>query len=277
MARIRSIKPDFWTSEQVAECSPIARLLFIGLWNFCDDAGAHPASLKAIKMRIFPADDISTEEMRELVFQLEAVGLLARYVVEDIEYFQVTGWHHQRIDKPQEPKFPRPVNGFLTTINKGADSTIDQRTLFDQSLSDRDQFPDRSLLDRIGRDRIGREETPPIVPPNGDENHNHKHSQKFDHEFDQFWEVVAHKVGKPAARTAFAKQRKQGVQLDTLISGFTHYVETKPTTREWLNPATWLNQRRWEDQPANASEAPRPDIDRIMAELDEEEAQHERH
>ena len=44
MARIRSIKPQFWTSEQIADCSSNARLLFIGLWNFCDDCGVHPAS-----------------------------------------------------------------------------------------------------------------------------------------------------------------------------------------------------------------------------------------
>ena len=41
MARIRSIKPEFWTAEQVMECSPMARLLFIGMWNFCDDGGNH--------------------------------------------------------------------------------------------------------------------------------------------------------------------------------------------------------------------------------------------
>lgn len=34
MARIRTIKPEFWTSEQVMGCAPLARLLFIGLWNF---------------------------------------------------------------------------------------------------------------------------------------------------------------------------------------------------------------------------------------------------
>ena len=31
MARIRSIKPEFWVSEQVAECSTSARLTFVGL------------------------------------------------------------------------------------------------------------------------------------------------------------------------------------------------------------------------------------------------------
>lgn len=48
MARIRSIKPEFWTSEQVMALSPLARLAFLGMWNFCDDAGIHPASAKTL-------------------------------------------------------------------------------------------------------------------------------------------------------------------------------------------------------------------------------------
>ena len=54
MARIRTVKPEFWTSEQVAECTPIARLAFIGIWNFCDDNGIHPASIKRLaEMRTY--------------------------------------------------------------------------------------------------------------------------------------------------------------------------------------------------------------------------------
>jgi hypothetical protein len=51
MARIRTVKPEFWTSEQVMELSPLARLAFIGMWNFCDDAGVHTASAKRLKWR----------------------------------------------------------------------------------------------------------------------------------------------------------------------------------------------------------------------------------
>ncbi|KKK60207.1 hypothetical protein LCGC14_3026700, partial [marine sediment metagenome] len=42
MARIRTVKPDFWTSEDVAAVSRNARLLFIGLLNFADDVGNGP-------------------------------------------------------------------------------------------------------------------------------------------------------------------------------------------------------------------------------------------
>ena len=65
MARIRTIKPEFWTSEQVMECSPLARLLFIGVWNFCDDAGNHPMSAKTLKALVFPGDDITSAKVGE--------------------------------------------------------------------------------------------------------------------------------------------------------------------------------------------------------------------
>ena len=33
MPKIRAIHPEFWTDEKVVEGSPLARLLFIGMWN----------------------------------------------------------------------------------------------------------------------------------------------------------------------------------------------------------------------------------------------------
>lgn len=108
MARIRSIKPEFWTSEQVMECSTNARLLFIGLWNFCDDAGRMVASDKRIKASIFPSDDFTAENVRRMLVELSSNGLILLYVVDDKEYLQVTGWHHQKIDRPQKSKIPDP-------------------------------------------------------------------------------------------------------------------------------------------------------------------------
>jgi hypothetical protein len=108
MGRIRTIKPEFWTSEQIVECSPIARLLFIGIWNFCDDGGNHPASAKSLKMQVFPGDEFSVREIELLVDELIINGLLVTYAVGDEKiYWHVTGWHHQKIDRPsfKYPKF----------------------------------------------------------------------------------------------------------------------------------------------------------------------------
>src|SRR5690606_30450432 len=100
MARIRTIKPEFWTSEQVMNCSPMARLLFIGLWNFCDDAGNHVASPKTIKANVFPGDDITSTDVQRLLDELSSNELIDYYSFENKDFLHITGWHHQKIDRP---------------------------------------------------------------------------------------------------------------------------------------------------------------------------------
>jgi hypothetical protein len=96
MAKIRHIKVEFWTSPQIVECSPLARLFFIGLWNFCDDGGIHPYSLKRLKMEIFPADEnIFSRDIEQLLIELQKNMLIKFYTIADEKYIKVTGWHHQ--------------------------------------------------------------------------------------------------------------------------------------------------------------------------------------
>lgn len=108
MARIRTVKPEFWSSEQVMSCRPLSRLLFIGLWNFCDDGGNHPLSPRTIKALVFPGDDITTDEVSELLGELEGSNLTASYTVAGKVYVHVLGWKHQKIEKKnfKYPPFP---------------------------------------------------------------------------------------------------------------------------------------------------------------------------
>lgn len=69
-------------------------------------------------------------------------------------------------------------------------------------------------------------------------------------EFDQFWTVYPNKVGKPKARLALVKALKKA-SLETIIAGLRRYIASKPADRSWLNPATFLNDERWADQPLN--------------------------
>jgi len=108
MARIRTIKPEFWTSEQVMEVSPIARLLFIGMWNFCDDKGVIPASFKTLKAQIFPSDDILSKDIEPLIGELLAQELLGQFEADGRTWWFVTGWHHQLINRPSKSRYPSP-------------------------------------------------------------------------------------------------------------------------------------------------------------------------
>jgi len=109
MARFRSIKPEFCTSSQVAECSTTARLLFVLLWMFCDDNGVHPASARQVKISVFPGDDFTAAQILEWIDELIAVGLLAEFEAENAKFWYVTGWkRHQKIDRPQPGRYPLP-------------------------------------------------------------------------------------------------------------------------------------------------------------------------
>jgi hypothetical protein len=105
MPRIRSIKPEFCTSEQVAECSTTARLLFVTMWCFCDDGGNHPASVRRLKMECFPGDPFTDADMNGFIDELKSQELLVEYEVENKRFWHVMGWKHQKIDKPSY-KYP---------------------------------------------------------------------------------------------------------------------------------------------------------------------------
>ncbi|MGF6870612.1 hypothetical protein [Paraburkholderia sp. MM5477-R1] len=174
MARIRSIKPEFWTSAQIMDLSIPARLLFIGLWNFCDDAGIHPASEKRLKAEVFPADDVSVSDVRGLIAELARVGLLTEYAIDNELYWQVTGWHHQKIDQPTF-KHPRPdgsvpaaaakrrANRMVNIPAPPIEATFDERasdvrrTPCEQSANGRGAFGDCSPTEGKGVEGKGKE------------------------------------------------------------------------------------------------------------------------
>ena len=76
MARIRTIKPEFFTSEDICALSPMARLLYVALWCEADREGRLTWKPRTFKLRYFPADDCDIDALaRELV----ASGLVIPY------------------------------------------------------------------------------------------------------------------------------------------------------------------------------------------------------
>ncbi|WP_145434887.1 hypothetical protein [Lacipirellula limnantheis] len=93
--------------------------MFIGMWNFCDDGGVHPDSTKRLKMQVFPADNFSGEDIAGFVNELVAAGLLRRFEADGKPYLSVTGWHHQKIERPTY-KHPRPLSNEGSAAARGA-------------------------------------------------------------------------------------------------------------------------------------------------------------
>lgn len=68
-------------------------------------------------------------------------------------------------------------------------------------------------------------------------------------DFERWWSRYPHKVGKGAARKAYERALTK-TSADQLDIGVERYKTSKPDRTEWCNPATWLNQERWNDVPA---------------------------
>lgn len=127
MSRIRTIKPEFWVSEQIAECSMSARLTFIGLMNFSDDRGVHPAKPKTLKAELYPMDDTSAADIAGWVGELVRVGLVAEFTSDGVDYWHITGWaRHQKIDRPSfrhpEPPDPNSTSPRLLIVEQSTNA-----------------------------------------------------------------------------------------------------------------------------------------------------------
>ena len=108
--RIRTIKPDFWRSDDVAALSIENRLLFIGLWSYVDDNGVGRDSVQLIQCDLFPLDPLVEGSLRVQagLEQLAERGLIIRFEGPDgRRYLQVVSWaRHQRINRPSKPRYP---------------------------------------------------------------------------------------------------------------------------------------------------------------------------
>lgn len=60
MARIRTIKPEFWLNEELSLITESACLLAIGLMNYSDDEGFFNANPLLIKAAVFPIRETSS-------------------------------------------------------------------------------------------------------------------------------------------------------------------------------------------------------------------------
>jgi hypothetical protein len=70
--------------------------------------------------------------------------------------------------------------------------------------------------------------------------------------FDRFWRSYPKRIGKGAAEKAFKKIKPSESLLQTMILAIENFTESEQWKKDGgqyiPNPATWLNQKRWEDE-----------------------------
>ncbi|EPB8130602.1 TPA: hypothetical protein PXP68_004414 [Yersinia enterocolitica] len=108
MARSRNIKPGFFTNDELAECSPYARLLFAGLWTIADKEGRLDDRPKKIKALVLPFDNVDCDELLQ---QLHQHNFITRYSVDGGAYVQINNWkkHQNPHCKESASEIPEQV------------------------------------------------------------------------------------------------------------------------------------------------------------------------
>lgn len=210
------------------DCSPITRLLFIGMWNFADDHGRMPFAPRTIKAQVFPADDISADCVRGMLAELSAKGLILVYAVGGKEYLEITGWKHQRIDRPQDPRFPGPMDDGVEAIRR--------------------TFDDHSTLEKEGKGREKEEEHIRAVG---------KPTRTVtSDEFEEWWKVIPKRGSaanpKKPAREKFGRLIRDGTPVGDLMRAGRLWRDAeiagkRDGTEKVAQAITWLNQERWND------------------------------
>jgi hypothetical protein len=113
MARIRTIKPEFFCHEELFDLEeetglPI-RIAFAGLWTVCDREGRFKWRPRTIKAQIMPYDNL---DFSRVLDALATRGFVVRYASNGCEYGHVPGFgRHQVINNrenastlPEPPK-----------------------------------------------------------------------------------------------------------------------------------------------------------------------------
>ncbi len=114
MARIRTIKPEFFTSEDIVSLSPLARLLYIALWCESDKEGRLAWKPMTFKLRYLPAESC---EIDALCGEVINGGLVVLYGngLAHIPQFR----KHQHINpRETESQLPAPHDALPTRASR---------------------------------------------------------------------------------------------------------------------------------------------------------------
>lgn len=224
MARIRTIKPEFFTNAKVLKLTPLARLFYVSLWCEADRLGRLKWDAETLKYRYLPKDDV---EVEDLGAELVKAKLIRLYAINGDTYADIPGFiEHQVIN------------------NRESESSIPPYS--DDACVTRESGDTDAAYGKEGRK--GKEGTTPIVPK----------GTVYPQDFESFWTLYPHKVGKDAALNAWKKRQKLGdlPSLPLLTEAIGRYIDTKPIERDYCNPSTWINQGRWLDQFATTAPTP---------------------
>lgn len=122
MARIRTVKPEFWLDEEISEVSAESALLAIGLLNISDDEGFFRANPGLVRAAIFPLRELSIT-IPGMFQELSGIGYIRLFEgVDGKKYGEVVQFlKHQKISKPYPSKI-KDLEAFLEHSGNGKET-----------------------------------------------------------------------------------------------------------------------------------------------------------
>lgn len=234
MARIRSLKPEFWSDQKLARMlSRDARMLYLGLWNLADEHARCMGDPRWIKGQVFPyEDDLTPERVGELLDELVRARRAHRYIIDaDVYLYLPRLADHQRLEPDKVPSRlpePDPCSDLHTQVRA------------DKSAPDSDESA-------LARAFAGSREQ--VAGSKGQGKTSSPAPSAADAEFAEFWTAYPRKVGKGHARKVWDRIAK--ATRGAVIEG-ARRVAADPNLpgREFIpHPATWLTRTGWEDEP----------------------------
>lgn len=231
--RARNIKPGFFANDTLAECSALARLLFIGLWCCADRDGLLEDRPKKIKGCVFPFEDSSECNIESLLSELASRGFIVRYEAKGCKCIAIPTFHsHQRPHRNEKPSV-------LPRCDKG---TTKVRSRSHQGAKYFALNEERGMMN----DECGMMNDECVVPD-------------IDSLFSRFWKSFPsiRKTGKRKAQEAFAKACKRA-DAETIIAAAAEYAASEVGRGEFCKgPTPWLNGDCWLDDRAAWNPSPK--------------------
>jgi len=213
MARIRTIKPDFFSSADIVSLSPLARLLYIALWCEADKEGRLRWNPLTFKLRYMAGDNV---EVVALCQEILSAGLVKLYG-DGLAYIPSFNKHQHINPRESASDLPDPAKNDASGTRQARAS---------------DPQGGREGKGREGKVDDASDAAPPPDDPKGDPKPEIPRASRLPAD----WKL-------PADWRDWSKGERADVDPDREADRFADYWRAKPgkdgTKLDWL--ATWRN------------------------------------
>ncbi|WP_072689314.1 hypothetical protein [Rhodococcus marinonascens] len=248
--RIRSIKPEFWRSDDITPLPIEDRLLFIGLWSYVDDNGVGRDKLADICADLF-AHDLSVSPHGTLMRiddglkHLHASDLITRYSVDGRQFLYIQKWKaHQKINRPSPGRYPPPTSD---------DAVFTESSLSAHDIDSEASLPGAGEQGNRGTGEQGiKNSCSPAAP-----------TSEYPDAFQDFWDEYPRKAGKRKALAAWQRACRRASESE-ILDGAVRYAHDPNRADQYTKYAEgWLGGDGWLDEPLPTRQDLRPALGEV--------------